>query len=317
MFTIEKKIKALKEEISYKSDVVHHTNLFSLFNILNSEYLLPSSYTVNAFNNKTDIMGSDVREIAVLRRSIDRYIKSLNPAKQVSKLSDLTVNARGVKIYLFSDKILSSLRGVRRKPISEIAKANMADLEKFITLAYNNIKKIDNTIERKSVSAIVKKYGKLISPHLDGLSKRQIEIIGDNNNFFEMYYDKMAKDLNLKLDTKEKRDLFISYIHVPIKIDIIINKNLHLDREGEERFKISKKGSAGIPVNKKYMKIRITIDFTKEDIEDIYDSWDVELMSKRIFAKKFRDLIIKNKDSFLIDKNFDNLLNVLGEVDEK
>lgn len=285
----------LIEEVSLRSDVVHHTDLYGLNGILSSGFLMPSQYDTRA-TNADPKKGQEIRELSTLRRSMDRNIKSLekvNAFKWEKEMRELTEKASGVKIYLFSNNILSSVRGVKRKPISEYGKAFSLSIEHRINLIYDKFLK--DKMNNKDFENIIKDTGKKIFK-----SKGEVKV---EDGVDEIISKIKVEEGNIKEELKNLLMMIFSY-----------HKNqFHRPREGEERFIFFKDSSQGIPVDTKFMKIRITDHFNEYDIRKSYeeDSSDNEYVKKEMI--KLKNNMIKYKKVFIVDKYYNFLIKSIDK----
>jgi hypothetical protein len=112
-----------------------------------------------------------------------------------------------------------------------------------------------------------------------------------NKLFDEDSFEEYASDyLDLNKDYFNINDLKI------LKKHFFNYQKFIKEREGEERIQTNE----GIPLNPNYMKIRILDSFKNE----LPKNWDL--------PKQFANLIKKNKDLFVQDKNYNDLLKLLS-----
>lgn len=301
---MKNKFKLLIEEISQRSSEVHYTNLEALFGILESGYIFPFTYPVSSEIRNTPWEVPSKREIAVLRRSIDRYINSLSGNKKTRAIESLTSNASGVKIYLFTSNILSKLRGVSKKPISEYGKNYLESFNNNYDNLYARIaqrSKVDYHKLRKDLMDLGKKLG------YKGKADTSFQ-----NEDYTKEIDKLIKKHNINTKGLEITSIY-NEISFTIHRIIILYSNKGKFREGEERLVFKDKKTRGIPITSEFVKIRITKDFTPEDMyqlttEDITPEGRIKKFSK------FKEELIRNKDAFMAEKNYYNLIDSLEKA---
>jgi hypothetical protein len=235
------------KDIPRNFDVVHHTSVYALQGILKSGVILGMNYDDKATSNENTV------EVAVLRRSIDKYIKSVEKKKKLeptSGLEELTTNAEGVKIYISSDRIKASLRGAKKKPIAEFNKYFKKQFEKNLEEIYK---------ERN------KRYGfekEDFEEYAFELAERVIKdynlIASSSKRDFNVDYGKYIEDFKRKFMLSSSPFYIRFYIKQLITSAVRIKLPSTFGREGEERIILPKtKSNAGIPLSPLYMKIRI------------------------------------------------------------
>jgi len=229
------KLSVLSEElkdINKNPYNIHYTNSNSLLNILKHGYLKGKSY-VSFFNNKA--------EIATLRRSEDKKLRKLrdsDPDEFRNTMERLSPNIDDVKIYLFTDRIRSAVRGAKKFPISEYNLTDLKYLNILIEKIYNGIFFSDDP-----------------TANFKEIKKDILELIKDKDEKEEEQFNKINKLLSKKYKVNKnslnvKKDVIYNIIR--------INKNITNQkgrREAEERFSFDRKYE-GIPAKPEFMKIR-------------------------------------------------------------
>lgn len=327
---MKNKLIKLKEEVSYKSDIVHHTNLKALDGILERGLILPSAYYVNS--KKTKKGDEDLREIAVLRRSVDRYIKNIGKKDRESwesKMLSLTEEARGVKIYLFSDNILSSVRGVKRKPISEYGRESMVTLNNSMKLLFEYCTIYNKDLDFKHFKKAVVSSGNNLRKKYEGIPIDKIVDIRWNKLRDEhaeeaKVFAEQAELIRSKLDLKfkDKTDMQnLDKSFFKILFDYLsFYKTADQHREGEERM-IFGKNSRGIPLDKKFLKIRIIDYINIRYLENEYEKrvkGETEVTYEYIgylikVMERFKENLIKYENCFIVDRYYRRLIKSVGD----
>lgn len=296
----------LKEEMAIRSEVVHHTNLNGLAGILSSRKILPGVYYTSVKSN-TNIKD---RELATLRRSTDRELTALkrkNRSKYLNKMDSLTENSHGVKIYLFNKEITARLRGVRKRPISEFGKQDRESLKNFIDELYGRLKVENKKIDISDLFSFYKEINKEISS-IHAKDPKSFISVTKREDYSSEVFKRLTNKYGYKVTTKDD-----GYYSDEVFNDNVVSKlitmvkDVHKTREGEERFTFNSDKVKGIPVNKRFMKIRITEDFTKDDIEYYIDEGLLEEYELKSLAIN----MIRYRDVFIIDEKFRKLEKAL------
>jgi len=229
------KLSILSEElkdINKNPYNIHYTSSNSLLNILKHGYLKGKSY-VSFFKNKA--------EIATLRRSEDKKLRKLrdsDPDEFRNTMERLSPNIDDVKIYLFTDRIRSAVRGAKKFPISEYNLTDLKYLNILMEKIYNGIFFSDDP-----------------TANFKEIKKDILELIKDKDEKEEEQFNKINKLLSKKYKVNKsslnvKKDVIYNIIR--------INKNITNQkgrREAEERFSFDRKYE-GIPAKPEFMKIR-------------------------------------------------------------
>lgn len=273
---------------SRKSELIHLTNIESLISIINTGVLLGGEYQASSTEKKNRV------EVATLRRSVESGYK-----KNPKKMAELTLNADGVKIYLFDKNIKSSLRGAKIKPISEFGK--IFDDKEFKSRVRDfveeiNTERVTTREVEKFIDSSLRELSKKIRPSemRESLYSKTLEMESIVQNFNRKFNIKISEYQRMSLSTAIRARVFSMFPY--------------LTREGEER--ISVKGSidefSGVPVSEKYMKIRIEKEPSIREIKMSLDSDTKRLM----LIKK----IESSGNLFLKDRNFNKFLKILKEI---
>lgn len=272
-----------------KSELVHYTDIYGLVGIVRHGIILSQDYEKKATRNKK------TTEVSTLRRSVDSVIK-----KSRDDLKELTLNAEEVKIYLFEKNILSSVRGVKKVPISEYnhyynKETLRENLKRFIkTEAIVNI-----TVEELE-DFIIKSIHKI---HKTTKSKEMIKLIKTDREVIKPIYKDFEERFKINtLDNSYARST-LTYL---IK-DYVYYVFPQHTREGEERF-VFKKGS-GIPFSSKYMKIRIVKMPSDKELFNTLGEKDIR--------EDFLVKVNKNIKAFLIDGKFKEFIKRVENLNEK
>lgn len=308
---LELLMEALKE-MNKQADFVHYTNLEALYKMLKGGSIASRSY-VDTVGGK-----EDEREIAVLRRSIDKglsYLKKKDEAKYDDKMRGVSENISGVKIYFYSNRILTSLRGVTKNPVSEYNifykrqyetemksffkefrnKQFGFDEEDYISYGLELLREASKTIQVKSSKEL---FELVKTPNF---FIKTVEKFLKKFSLFSEYADLEGDSKNVKLLNAKRRE-------VRDKLARILASGLYslypstVGREGEERFRFKGK-IYKIPFDKDYLRIRFYKKFTEEDIE--FFSMET--------AKEFLELLEKYKEIFLVDESYKNLIALIKE----
>lgn len=261
------RVRLLSEElkdINKYPHNIHYTNEDSLVSILMDGYLKGSSYSFTLNKNRT--------EISTLRRSEDKRLKALknkDSNKYYEKMKDLSENIGNVKIYLFSERIKSGVRGIRKYPIAEFNVSDIKLLNEYITNLYK-IFKIEENNEGVKYEDFKKDFKSFITNII-------VEKKLKPDNKKDPKNDEVLNEIGIFLSEKYKipqnlsgnfRFSILSILRILIRL-----KNLESQREAEERFYYdSGKRVEGIPVKKEFMKIRfLTYDRDRmEQYREIY-----------------------------------------------
>lgn len=269
---IKNLITYLKEELKDIPAVpnnIHYTNLESLYYIL--QYGLKGQlggYVNKSFKTKSPF---DM-ELATVRNS-----HKLSQAEKNSLSSN--VDRGGVKINLYTDRILASHRGTRKAPIAELP------------------------IQRKKFQKTDKEY-----------FKRKFgfdvpELFERGKVYFTNNSDRLTDEDKIKDWLKKNQPAKLAQYKGSI-VDEIYHYNRSLfnlqreleNREREERFILKK----NIPVDPNLMEIEI------ESKPEEYNEYDLDFINE--MAKNYLKLIDKHYEVFVDNKNFRLFRNYLRDL---
>lgn len=285
-----KVIDILEELKDFKSnyDFVHYTDLHGLHGILSDKKIIGKLYYDKL--NK----GRNTEEISILRTSVDSTLK--DPGK-------LTYKADGVKIFLDTKKITSTIRGVRKYPISEFSLSYMSWYKYRVNEFFYSLK--DEYIEQENKKWIEREIKKTVENLLVGLRK---EIGVPNKTKYDPHreiFKNGANNILNKMAFKSREDKLKQLDNLTNAI-VYYAKYKENNREGEERLSFKLKNTPGIPLDKEYMKIKITKDFEDE-------KYDFSYFFTINRAEALLKNIVKNEKLFFIDNNYRSLLKGLSE----
>ena len=268
----------LKEElkdIPAKPDNIHYTNLYGLYNILQNGL----EGKKGGYDIKSDKTKDDDMELATVRNT-----RKLTPSERF----DLSENASGgIKIELFTDRILAAHRGTTKIKIAEIPLYIQKELKKD-----EESFKEDYGFEMPKLFTPNKSNFKTY--HLFDLKHKDYLLI---QNWLEENAPRYKKDESI--------------------IDRIYNYNRGLsryykksiEREREERFILKQ----SIPVDPKFM--RITFD---KFVTDFYEDGDLEELDESGIDKEhFLRLIDSHEKAFTKSDSYYDFRKYLksGEVE--
>lgn len=267
---------------------VHYTNEERLVYILEDGYLKGSIY---------DFTLKKRTEISTLRRSEDRRIKALkkkDPEKHREKMNELSENIGNVKIYLFTDRIKSGARGIKKYPIAEFNVASRNFINEYFIKLYERF-----SIYSSNEDVEPEDFQKDVENFINNILKNKKEKLETKKSFKE---DEDIKKLKEYLNKKYKveNDVFdnsLFFVH-NIFNSLVKLKNLHSQRESEERFYYSHKKSKGIPVKKEFMKIRFLM----------FDNFEIDNY------EKLYSYMIKRPELFVKDRVFDRIIKELNRI---
>lgn len=286
------------KEMKKQADFVHHTNIVALYLILKSGYL-----ETNLYDDSISARKDNELEIAVLRRSFDKALSAIKRRSEEEfnrKMSDLSARINGVKIYLYSNRILTSVRGIKKNPISEFNIRHKREFEEGMGRFYRKYN-TDDKYTKKDFSRFMEN---LIKDKIkNSKSMKQKEAIKKASNDDYFFPEMLSFLKNFELLKEAEKTSIIKYDLMRCIIACYYS-NLPgtIGREGEERFRL-KDSSNGIPVNRNYMRIRIYKEFSDEDLNYFLKNDDER--------KDFAQMLDKYKSIFLVDKNFNILYNKL------
>ncbi|MDR0675463.1 MAG: hypothetical protein LBF97_00275 [Elusimicrobiota bacterium] len=255
----------LDERQNYTS---HFTDAAGLKGILNSGFLSGNKYQTSLRTKFKDDKPIFTKEISVVR-------PGSNPIKQFGKteikdsyhlINELSDKKMIAEFILFTDRILSGVRGAKKVPIAEFPLSSYNIIFKNIT-ELNNYFEEHNTIEKYPV---VKNLYIAINKHSNFIKNMNtfINVFNNNKNTFSRY----KSEFNYDEKIQEK---FKSIEHWAKEYEYYSKH-----KEGEERF-IGK-----IPVDKKYMQIKLLPAALNTD--------NIEKFAIQYLVKEYNDLFIRN-----------------------
>ena len=264
---IKNVLSYLKEElkdIPAKADNIHYTNLENLYYILQSGLKGQDYYHI-----KTDRTKPDDFELATVRGS-----HNLSNTEKRSLSSN--VDRGGVKINLYTDRILASLRGARKAPIAELPKQR-------------------ETFLKRDKEYFKRKFGFDIP-----------ELFERGKVYFTNDSDRLTDEDKIKDWLKKSQPAKLAQYKGGI-VDEIYHYNRSLfnlqheleNREREERFLLKK----SIPMDPNL--IEIVLEIKPEE----YSEYDREFIEE--VAKNYLHLLDKHYEVFVDNRNFRLLKNYL------
>jgi len=272
-----KTLSYLKEELSdipAEAENIHYTNLFKLYKILESGKLNGvSDYFVTT--NISDIKGRKPELCTIRKRNISDKARS-----------ELSYGASGgVKFSLFTKRIMTSIRGVKKEPIAEAPKLILTDL-KNTAKEFKKDYKLDLPffVDRKSDFNKVNPW----TMEIKDVKKSKVPEIVKAWDFVQKH----------NLDAKA-----ITLILVANRLLVSYYKQVQ-ERETEERFILPD----GLPIDPKYMTIEIISNSGKGDNRSVKQIFDKQN------AKKFLDLLNEYQDCFVKNKNYKDLIEELSHI---
>ena len=295
-----KLLQVLAEELleeNRKSEYVHYTDFSGLLGILEKKVLLARDYSDKAVDDDNAL------EVSMLRRSVDSDIKHSKNRKE--NLKNLSANIGGVKIYLIDKKIVSSVRGVSKKPISELYRFYSKEAEKSALKLIKNLEKdYKKKITAKELSDFVRK-------ELPKMAKTKEEIMQVRKNLLKpetQQYKYIVEKFENAFAIDVKDDWIPADIADYARDMIWVVFGNMIGREGEERMVFKGLNNdldeTGIPLNPQYMKIKIEDYVTvKEVFDDLYENMKD---FKRLYG-----LIISNMDMFHKNDKFKSFIKEL------
>jgi len=280
---LHKTLSYLKEELTdipASVDNIHYTTIEHLFRILDTGKLIGGKYHISTFKSKK----RGIPELCTVRSSRAKELDS----KDRSTLSD---NASGpVKIYLFTNRILSSVRGIKKAPIAELPIASKNNIDHYKSLFKENFG-IDCPV---------------IATREDSVKISYFPERREGDKYQEETYDKIMDALKkIKLDKDSKAERIAIYLNNAICDNFADLKN----RESEERFVFN--ASNGIPIKPELMKIEIFPGW-EDELDDIVESGYVDIE----YGKKFYNLLTKYENCFNKNKEFLNFKNAVKKLSE-
>lgn len=271
---IKNVLSYLKEElrdIPANPDNIHYTSFQSLYHILGSG-LKGQDYHIKTSKTKEGDM-----ELATARNS-----HKLTDEEKES----LSENANGgIRINLYTKRILAAHRNSRKAPIAELPQQRV-----------EYIKGWENELKEKYGRHIPKLFDKN-KPYFTNKSNRAAD---------EKYIKSWLIDRGFINDSSDDDDRNFDYKEIYYYNRDLYHLSQELEnREREERFILKK----NIPVNKDFMEIVI------EKSPDDFDMHEDEFIEDN--TKEFLKRILEHDDVFLHNKKFREFKNYLLELIKK
>lgn len=269
------------KDLDKETDFVHYTSLPKLYQILKIGKIKGFVYDISLKNGK--------EEICVMRKSTDSTVKN-----NKDKIESLSQDADGgIKIYLYSHRIIAGVRNAKIAPISEFSREDIL----ILNLLLKRIQSACSNISIKGVRIKLDKFSEKIS---NLTRKNTIEEELFIKNFCkENIKNSQANNLRyIKRDIKK-------YLETKNRLSLNAGK---LNREGEERLSFPKGG--GIPVDPMFIKIRIRGDV----LTDKNNFKNINFGSEA--AKHMLSLIKKYNTVFVKDLKFNELIENLKQESE-
>jgi hypothetical protein len=216
---------------------------------------------------------SNYREIATARKSTFSTYDKIKKDK-------ISRNIGSAEFQIYKDRI-STLRGIKIKPISEYSLFFKREFEKDLDIYPENIQEV---IKNFIISFFKNEN---IDYRKEENKKKYYNI------FLEKFLRKCPEFKNFSKSLAVLNSLFNNYFGY---------SNLLINREGEERIGIDK----GIPLKPEYMKIKILSSFEK-DFPKYYCTSEETI-------KKFKKDILKYDKMFIKDDNYNNLIKYIDKV---
>lgn len=265
-------------DIPSNRQLFHYTNGTNLAKILSSGYIKSN----DNYPSKT-IQRKEVSEIATMRPTKENEmnaIKKTDVTKYNKKVEELSTNIGRIKIILFKDRITSSVRGASIKPIAELPKDEMKQIQEYKEKLIKMYAKLHFKDEYKDLRKdldrfINSKDAMEQARHLGGLNQKYKQ--DDNFSNFN-YLNNSLKHLRNYLKPQEK--------------------------EGEERI-VFKFPDGKIPLDSKLIRIEL-LPGALSEIESDNTSFIRNL-------KKYNDLFVKNTTYDKLILQINNKLNKYGQ----
>lgn len=261
---------------------IHWTNPHNLYGILKDGYIKGNKYN-------TSLSDYSKSEVATLRRSIDKGFTNLqrNRTSFEAGVSKLSGNIEGIKIYLFTNRIKSAVKSVKKYPIAELSLMDIKAFERQVRYVYDNIfKGEEDPLPFKEFTEFFKKNGNKVLKNIDDDTDiRRNRVIIDRMN------NRILKKYGVDPSESETADWYVRLALVSLV------KMRKIKREGEERFSYDEEKTKGIPVKPEFMKIR----FMKVDERKVND------------YMKLAPYMKQNKNLFIIDRNYQKILDIVGK----
>ena len=295
------------EEVKSNATLIHYTTIYGLLGILRDgrikgSRLIPGGRIAQSFTN-------DQSEIAFTRRSHDRDTrKEVDGVNSSKYASDKTV-VEEIRIYVNKEEVLKRVRYAKANKISEAGKY-IADSEK----THRSYMETEKNMYLKSLPKKVE-YTKELETKARSLFNTLIKKIYNVLNNSERYgytYDtvdeipkRILEEVISEVYTWAKDNYNTLAVLGTILKTYLLNRaewdeQKPYIRTGEERiyFKKAKdKDLTGIPVDKRFMRIRILPNGAKYAEEN----------------KELHDLAVKYQNVFLKDENYKKFLEATNK----
>lgn len=295
------------EEVKSNATLIHYTTIDGLLGILRDgrikgSRLIPGGRIAQSFTN-------DQSEIAFTRRSHDRNTrKEVDGVNSSKHASDKTVGEE-IRIYVNKEEVLKRVRHAKANKISEAGKY-IADSEK----THRSYMETEKNMYLKSLPKKVE-YTKELETKARSLFNtliKKIYNVLNNSKRYAYTYDtvdeipkRILEEVISEVYTWAKDDYNTLAVLGTILKTYLLNRaewdeQKPYIRTGEERiyFKKAKdKDLTGIPVDKRFMRIRILPNGAKYAEEN----------------KELHDLVVKYQNVFLKDENYKKFLEATNK----
>jgi len=263
---------------------VHWTNPIGLLGMLDSGFIKGDPYEDDT------TLAPKKGEVATIRRSEDKRISSLRGREKEYKdsLLGLSSSINGVKIYLFTDRIKSAVRGVKKYPISEYGVRERSIVKKSTDMLYEFYTDFSKgNIDKKEFSKV---FSRKVDEFAREVAKKK------KPTFSNEELNKVIAYLNKKFGVE--KEMFKGY-RDSLEKAIFASDGLSSGktREGEERFTYDNEKSKGIPMKPEFMKIRFM------NVLDNYKS----------HYKKLAQYMKLDEKMFVKDKNYTKIMEIANE----
>ena len=273
------------KDINKSPHNIHYTSPRGLSQILRTGFLTGPKYS--DYSSLQPGRG----EVATLRRSQDKKLSLHARGNDKRKfqneveMGDLSENIDGVKIYLFTDRIRTAVKTVKKYPIAEYAVNDNRSFKNHINNIYKELAKMKKlTMNEEELKQLFILRG---APIIDKLIKQRDTWVGKGA------VADMFAILKNKFDLPDKEDVNIEwYTHKALLCMLSFKKDR---REGEERITYDNKKSKGIPVKSEFMKIRF-VGFEKRYLD---------------YYNKIVPYMKKNRNLFIVDANFAKIIELV------
>lgn len=279
------------EEVKSGATLIHYTTIDGLLGILRDGRIKGSRLLPGGFIAQT--LTNDPSEIAFTRRSHDRDTRNkergINPSTKASR----NASVEEIRIYVNKEEVLKRVRYAKAGKISEMGKliADSDKRSKYLFDIENKFYKSSTGKEKLTKEEIQKarKLFKILMDKIYGFLKKVegVDFIDevpseDLNKFIKEVYNIKDENISGGLVSFLSRYLFLKSSN---------DFNAEYIRTGEERIYFKKapdKDLTGVPVDRKFMRIRILQNATRSNEKN----------------KELYELIMKNQNVFLKDKYF-------------